>query len=67
MSAAYRAVGGDGRTHFVWATSDAQAVRDLRPWGRRHGGLARVEHLTPVDEREGCWDRASVRQVAVSS
>jgi len=64
-SQGYRLTGHDGRQHHVWARSDAEAIRQGRRWGGRHGGLARLEHLTLTDEQEGCWDRATARAVAL--
>ena len=60
-SQGYRLTGCDGKTFHIWAYSDAEAMRHR--WANRHGGLAKVEHLTLVDEREGCWDRAIRRTI----
>ena len=64
-SQAFRLHGQDGKRHEVWARSDADAIAKGRTWGYRHGGCTRVELLTlqPGDDREGCWDRASVRTI----
>lgn len=50
--------GGDGKTHFVWADSAADAYQQATRWGYRHGGFTSVTLLIPQDSREGCWERA---------
>ena len=53
-------IGGDGKTHFVWATNAYDAYQSAAKWGYRHDGFTSVALLVllPGDDSKGCWDRA---------